>query len=184
MSTPLPLDTRQARIARRLLETVGPASVGDLATELKLTDRMVRYNLASVESVLAVHGLRLARRRGLGIWVEGSPNARGAVIAALDGTTGPAVLDPSDRRDRILLALLNASPDPLRSEALEELLGVSRPTIRRDMREAEAWLEQHRLHLRRMPGRGIAVVGSEVDVRGGLLALVLEVAPDRILQQP
>src|SRR5258708_20721225 len=75
MSTPLPLDTRQARIARHLLETVGPASVDDLATELKLTDRMVRYNLASVESVLDGHGLRLARRRGVGIWVEGSPTA-------------------------------------------------------------------------------------------------------------
>ena len=183
MSTPLPLDTRQARIARRLLETVGPASVDDLATELKLTDRMVRYNLASVESVLGGHGLRLARRRGVGIWVEGSPSARRDLLVALDETTGPAVLDPTDRRGRILLALLIASPDPVRSEALEDRLGVSRPTIRRDMREAETWLEQHRLHLRRMPGRGIAVAGSEIDLRGGLLALVLEIVPERVLQR-
>ena len=183
MSTPLPLDTRQARIARRLLETVGPASVDDLATELKLTDRMVRYNLGSVESVLDDHGLRLARRRGVGIWVEGSPAARRDLLVALDESTGPAVLDPADRRGRILLALLIASPEPVRSEALEERLGVSRPTIRRDMREAETWLEQHRLHLRRMPGRGIAVAGSEIDLRGGLLALVLEIVPERILQR-
>ena len=183
MSTPLPLDTRQARIARRLLETVGPASVDDLATELKLTDRMVRYNLGSVESVLDDHGLRLARRRGVGIWVEGSPTARRDLLVALDESTGPAVLDPADRRGRILLALLIASPEPVRSEALEERLGVSRPTIRRDMREAETWLEQHRLHLRRMPGRGIAVAGSEIDLRGGLLALVLEIVPDQVLQR-
>ena len=183
MSTPLLLDTRQARIARRLLETVGPASVDDLATELKLTDRMVRYNLASVESVLEGHGLRLARRRGVGIWVEGSPNARNELLIVLDRSTGPAVLDPTDRRGRILLALLIASPDPVRSEAIEDRLGVSRPTIRRDMREAESWLEQHRLHLRRMPGRGIAVVGSEVDLRGGLLALVLEIVPQPALER-
>ena len=107
MTTPLPLDTRQARIARRLLETIGPASVDDLATELKLTDRMVRYNLASVDSVLAEHGLRLARRRGVGIWVEGSPAARQGLLDALDRSTGPAVLDPTDRRGRILLALLD-----------------------------------------------------------------------------
>jgi mannitol operon transcriptional antiterminator len=183
MTASLPLDTRQARIARRLLETIGPASVDDLATELKLTDRMVRYNLASVESVLAGHGLRLARRRGVGIWVEGSPTARHDLLTVLDGSSGPAVLDPAERRGRILLALLIASPDPVRSEALEERLGVSRPTIRRDMREAESWLEQHRLHLRRMPGRGIAVVGSEVDLRGGLLALVLEIVPQPALER-
>ena len=183
MPTPLPLDTRQARIARRLLETDGPASVDDLATELKLTDRMVRYNLASVESVLVDHGLRLSRRRGLGIWVEGPPVARSSLLAAIDDAPGPAVLDPADRRGRILLALLRAAPEPIRSEALEEQLGVSRPTIRRDMREAESWLELHRLHLRRMPGRGIVVVGGEVDLRGGLVALVLEIAPDRALQR-
>jgi mannitol operon transcriptional antiterminator len=182
MTTALPLDTRQARIARRLLETVGPASVDALATELNLTDRMVRYNLSSVDSVLAEHGLRLARQSGIGIWIEGSPAAREALLATLDRSTGPAVLDPSDRRGRILLALLVASPDPNRSEALEERLGVSRPTIRRDMREAESWLEQHRLHLRRMPGKGIAVAGSEIDLRGGILALLLEIVPIRVLQ--
>jgi transcriptional antiterminator len=181
MST-LPLDTRQLGIARRLLETNGPASVDDLATELKLTDRMVRYNLASVESALADHGLKLARRRGVGIWVEGSRSDREALLAALDSSTGPAVLDPTDRRGRTLLALLIASPEAIRSEALEDRLGVSRPTIRRDMREAESWLEQHRLHLRRMPGRGIKVVGSEIDVRSGLLALVLEIVPARALE--
>jgi transcriptional antiterminator len=183
MSTPLPLDSRQSRIARRLLETIGPASVDDLADELKLTDRMVRYNLASVETVLVDHGLRLARRPGVGIWIEGPPPARADLLAALDRSTGPAVLDSADRRGRILLDLLIASPDPVRSEALEERLGVSRPTIRRDMREAEGWLEQHRLHLRRMPGRGIAVGGSEVDLRGGLLAIVLEIVPQQVLEQ-
>jgi hypothetical protein len=141
MPTALPLDSRQARIARRLLETIGPASVDDLATELKLTDRMVRYNLASVESVLAGHGLRLARRRGVGIWVEGTPSARRELLADLDGSAGPAVLDPTDRRGRILLALLIASPDPVRSEALEERLerardarGGCRPGSRRGIR--------------------------------------------------
>jgi len=181
MTTPLPLDSRQARITRRLLETVGPASVDALATELNLTDRMVRYNLASVDSVLAEHGLRLARQSGIGIWIEGSPAAREELLEALDRSAGPAVLDPTDRRGRILLALLVAAPDALRSEALEDRLGVSRPTIRRDMRGAEDWLEQHRLHLRRMPGKGIAVVGSEIDVRGGLLALLLEIVPVRVL---
>src|SRR6266481_6966104 len=89
----LPLDTRQLAIARRLLEADGPTSVDDLASELKLTDRMVRYNLASVESALADHGLKLSRRRGVGIWVEGSHAARVSLVAELDRSTGPAVLD-------------------------------------------------------------------------------------------
>jgi mannitol operon transcriptional antiterminator len=183
MTSTVPLDTRQARIARRLLETVGPTSVAELAAELKLTARMVRYNLDPVERMLAEHGLRLGRQSGVGVWIEGDHEARTGLLDALDRSTGPAVLDRADRHARILLALLLESPDPVRSEALEDRLGVSRPTIRRDMRDAETWLEHHRLHLRRMPGRGIAVAGSEIDVRGGLLALILEVVPQHVLQQ-
>jgi mannitol operon transcriptional antiterminator len=183
MATTLPLDTRQARIARQLLETVGATSVDDLAAELKLTDRMIRYNLESIEGLLATHGLRLARRRGVGIWIEGPPTARVDLLAVLDHAPGPSVLEPAERRARILLALLAASPDPIRSEALEDRLEVSRATIRRDMREVEGWLEGHRLHLRRIPGRGIAVAGSEVDLRGGLLALVLESVPPGTLER-
>lgn len=182
MSTALPLDTRQARVVRALLEIVGPTTVDELATELKLTDRMVRYSLAAIEGMLGDHGLRLGRRRGVGIWIEGSPAARVELRDALDAASGPSVLDPAERRGRILLGLLIAAPEPVPSEALEARLDVSRPTIRRDMREVEAWLEGHRLHLRRMPGRGIAVVGSEVDLRGGLFALALEIASPATLE--
>jgi transcriptional antiterminator len=34
-----------------------------------------------------------------------------------------------------------------------------------------------------MPGRGIAVAGSEVDLRGGLLALALEIVPQSVLDR-
>jgi transcriptional antiterminator len=177
----LPLDSRQASIARVLLDGTRAASVDELASELHLTDRMVRYNLPSIERYLASHGLHLVKRRGVGVWVEGDVSARRAVQAELDASPGPAVLDSDDRQSRVLLALLEAAPDPLRSESLEERLGVSRPTVRRDVRVAETWLEQHRLHLRRLPGVGLVVRGSEVDVRAAILALVLERVPAEVL---
>src|SRR5207249_7178653 len=127
-------------------------------------------------------GLRVQKRRGAGVWVEGDGPARHEVRAELDDAAGPAVLDPFDRQSRVVLALLEAAPDPLRSESLEAILGVSRPTVRRDVRAAEVWLEQHRLHLRRLPGVGLAVRGSEVDVRAALLSLVLERVPTNALE--
>ena len=175
--TALPLDSRQARIARILLDSRSVASVDQLASELQLTERMVRYGLPSIETYLAERGLHVMKRRGVGVWIEGDGSVRAAVRAELDTTHGPAVLDPLDRQSRVLLALLEAAPGAVRSETLEAQLDVSRPTVRRDVRIAEAWLEQHRLHLRRMPGVGLAVRGSEVDVRAALLALILERVP-------
>jgi mannitol operon transcriptional antiterminator len=179
--TALPLDSRQARIARVLLDGPAVMNVEQMAAELHLTNRVVRYNLASVEAHLAQHGLRLLKRRGLGVWVEGDEAQRAAVRAGLETRSGPDVLDVADRHSSILLGLLDAAPDPVRSEELEARLGVSGPTVRRDVRIAEAWLEQHRLHLRRQPGVGLSVRGSEVDVRAAMLALVLEHVPANAL---
>lgn len=179
--TVLPLDSRQARIARVLLDRPAVTNVEQLAAELHLTSRVVRYNLPSVEAHLGQQGLHVRKRRGLGVWVEGDEGVRAAARAGLDTSPGPDVLDVEDRHSSILLGLLDAAPDVVRSEALEVRLGVSRPTVRRDVRIAEGWLEQHRLHLRRQPGVGLSVRGSEVDVRAALLALVLERVPANAL---
>jgi mannitol operon transcriptional activator len=179
--TVLPLDTRQARIARRLLDGASPTSVEVLASELDLTPRVVRYNLPSVGAFLLAGGVRLVRRRGVGVWLEGEAAARRAVQESLDIAIGPPVVDATDRRARIVVGLLDAFPDPLRLETLENELAVSRPTVRRDVRAAEAWLEGHRLHLRRKPGVGVVVLGSETEIRGGLLAILLESVPAHAL---
>jgi len=173
----LPLDSRQVRIARLLLEQSDTTRLEQVASSLRLTDRVVRYNLPTVEAYLSGHGLTLVRRRGVGIWIDGDAGARAAVAADLASGVGPAVLDVEERQARVLLALLNAAPEALRSEDLETRLGVSRATIRRDVRVVEGWLEQHRLHLRRLPGVGLTVRGSEVEVRAALLALILEQIP-------
>jgi hypothetical protein len=52
MAVIVPLDSRQASITRLLLTETGPASVESIASDLKLTSRVVRYNLASIDTFL------------------------------------------------------------------------------------------------------------------------------------
>jgi mannitol operon transcriptional antiterminator len=177
MAVVVPLDSRQASITRRLLAEAGPATVEAIAGELKLTSRVVRYNLPSIETFLRPEGLRVMRRRGVGVWVSGDSERRRAILTSLGATEGPRVLDGDDRKLQVLAALLDASPQPVHIGDLEQVLGASRPTIRRDVRAAETWLEGHHLHLQRLPGVGIAVRGSEIDIRKGLLSLVLDAVP-------
>src|SRR5438270_2392437 len=180
----VPLDSRQASITRLLLTEARPSTVEAIASELKLTGRIVRYNLPSIDTYLRPEGLRVMRRRGVGVWVSGNDDRRRAILSTLGSVAGPRVLDGDDRKLQVLAALLDASPQPVHIADLEEALGASRPTVRRDVRAAEAWLEVHHLHLQRLPGVGIAVRGSEIDIRKGLLSLVLEAVPaEQLLSQ-
>jgi len=177
----VPLDSRQSRIARLLLTDDRPASMDAIASELHLTPRVIRYNLPLIETYLSPAGLRLVRRRGLGVWIDGDDSQRRTLLDRLEQASGIPVLDSDDRKLRTLARLLDAAPDAIHLADLEVELGASRPTARRDVRAAEAWLERHNLHLRRMPGVGVAVRGSEIDIRKGMLALVLEAVPAEAL---
>jgi transcriptional antiterminator len=184
VTTLVPLDSRQARIARHLLLSSEPESVEEIATALRLTTRVVRYNLPSIETYLRSGGLRVVRRRGLGVWVDGGHEARAALLAGLDGEAGPNVLNVADRKLQALATLLDRAPEPLHLADLAADLGASRPTVRRDAHAVEHWLEEHHLHLQHLPGVGLVVRGTEIDVRKALLALVLEaVPPDVLLRQ-
>src|SRR6266851_1108578 len=184
MAVVVPLDSRQASITRLLLTETKPATVDAIASELKLTSRVVRYNLPSIETFLRPEGLQVMRRRGVGVWVSGDSERRRAILTSLSTAAGPRVLDGDDRKLQVLAALLDAAPRPVHIGDLEGELGASRPTVRRDVRAAEAWLEGHHLHLQRLPGVGIAVRGTEIDIRKGLLSLVLEAVPaEHLLSQ-
>src|SRR5204863_7439947 len=151
MAVAVPLDSRQASITRLLLPETGPATVDAIATELKLTSRVVRYNLPSIETFLRPEGLHVMRRRGVGVWVSGDDGRRQAILTSLGTAAGPRVLGGDDRKLQVLAALLDASPRPVHISDFEGEPGASRPTVRRDVRAAETWLEGHHLHLQRRP---------------------------------
>ena len=181
MTVVLPLDSRQARITRLLLADRKPATLDAIAAQLKLTTRIVRYNLPDVESYLRSAGLEVVRRPGVGIWVSGDDDRRRQTLTGLDPATAPRVLAGEDRKLRALITLLDSSPLPIELSELEVELGASRPTVRRDVKATESWLEEHHLHLQRLPGVGVVVRGSELEVRKGLLALILESLPAEAL---
>lgn len=175
--TVVALDSRQVRITRLLLGDSKPATLETIAQQLNLTTRVVRYNLPPVESYLRDAGLAVERRRGVGIWVSGDVEGKQRVLTALHPSSASPNLAGEDRKLRTLVALLDVAPRAIALGDLETELGASRPTVRRDVRATEAWLEEHHLHLQRMPGVGVVVRGSEIEIRRALLALVLENMP-------
>src|SRR2546430_15780964 len=123
MAVVVPLDSRQASITRLLLTETGPATVEAIASELKLTSRVVRYNLPSIETFLRPEGLHVMRRRGVGVWVSGDSERRRAILTILGAAEGPRVLGGDDRKLQVPAAPLAASPPPIHIGQLGAELG-------------------------------------------------------------
>ena len=179
-----PLDSRVMRIVRWLISQDGPRSTSDLASDLVLTERAVRYRLSAAENYLESFGAALVRQRGTGLFVEISPEMKASILEDLeDRSTTPRVYAPDEREHLLLDALLWNHPDTIALDRLNEDLEVSKTSARRDLRRCEPWLDRVGLPLVRKSGKGIALLGSEQRVRRALVQLFLEAVPADVLDE-
>ncbi len=179
-----PLDSRVTRIVRWLIGQDEARSTSDLAVDLVLTERAIRYRLATAENYFDTFGATLVRQRGKGLFVEADEQTRAAILEDLDQrSTTPRVYAPEEREHLLLDALLWNYPGPIALDQLHEDLEVSKTSARRDLQRCEPWLERMGLPLVRKSGKGLTLVGSEQKVRRALVQLFLESIPADVLDE-
>ncbi len=184
---PINLTSRQVRTVEWLLKHEGSQRIAEMAGELRLTPRMVRSDLDGIERFLNRYSVSLERKRGVGVWLEGDPEAIEGVrrsIASLEDGDAMRVYSPSDRLALALFELLAASPGSLTVEQVRRTLEVSVTSARRDIANAEEWLAARGLFLARQPGVGMKVVAPEAAVRRSLVKLLLETVPHNAIDKP
>ena len=177
-----PLDSRVIRILRWLLDQDRARSTADLASDLGLSQRVVRYRLPTVENYLRAWEVTLTSQRGTGLLLEASPEVRQAIVDDLvSRSEAPRVYAPEERITLLLAALLWAAPAITSLEEIHIEFEVSKTSARRDLQMVEPWLERNGLPLVRRPGKGISIVGAERRIRQVMVQLMLETVPEEVL---
>ena len=157
-----------------LLQSQTPLASAEIASQLDITPRMVRYSLRSIERWLQEKDIRLIRKPRFGILIDAPGRVKRDLIGELEQLTGYSLLlSPSERLHILVLCLL-MNDQPLLIKQLEPRLGVSRPTVLKDINKVENWLEEHNLSLIRRPGFGLKVVGGERDWREAVVCFLLD----------
>lgn len=175
------LNGRQRTIGAWLVAQERPVATEAIARALGLSPRVVRYNLEWLAAVVERLGGSLQRRRGVGVWIEAPDTVREGLRELFEPGTLTAPLTPAARRSAALLHLLVSAPDYTVLQALEDVMAVSRSSVRRDVQALEEWLMSRDLVVHRKPGTGVSVVGPESLIRRALHRLVLESVPRDLL---
>ena len=131
-----------------------PLTTNKLAELLHVSVRTVHYDLDTLSEELEARGQKLCRKARKGVWLEGSLEER--------TSAGSLALSPKERRDCIILALL----ERVRSiDELAEELDISRNTMLLDLKNVQETLERRGLVYDSKRGAGIWAHGREQDVR-------------------
>lgn len=164
---------RMQQIISILLETEQPVSVQSLADRMGLSKRTVQRELEYLSRPLKKQGILFCSKTGVGVWLEGSQEARRALSQLINAENGLDSSDREDRRKRLLLEILK-DKTLKKLYYYSDMFGVSKATVSSDLEMLEGWLADFQLKIVRTPGLGVSIEGSEQNFRRALRAFADE----------
>lgn len=160
------MEDRFYEIYKMLLD--GYQTAQTLSAKLGLSSKTIRNYIKELDELLSGHGAFVESKSGTGFKVVTEDQAlldHFIQEKGLDFSNKSNIPNTSKKRIRYLLQYLLGTNDYVRMDDLCSTLYISKNTLRNELKEVEALLNEHSLQLERRPKYGIRVVGTEFNSR-------------------
>jgi transcriptional antiterminator len=168
------LNSRQSAILKYLLAHPDPVSAETLGTTLGISARIVRHNLAFINSWLEQFQVNIQSKPNFGLLLACNEDTRKSILEKLSQNDSDRIFSLKDRGQILLYQVLSQAGDFSESRVRAKLK-ISRTTLTKDWDRVEHWLNQRDLFLTHRPRSGISVQGRENDIRHALITLLFEI---------
>ncbi len=173
---------RMRQIVLVLLDETKPLPVKQLADRIQISKRTVQRELEYIPRAVKRYGLVFGSKTGKGIWLDGSAEDKEALKQELKAEKTPDASDRSERQKRLTLEILK-DKSLKKLYYYSDMFGVSEATISTDLEAVKGWFHDCRLEIRRKPGYGIFIEGSERDFRRALRQFIDENIHTEIIKE-
>lgn len=168
------MNSRTFEILNILLYQDCPITINQLAGKLGVSNKTIRNDLDKLEDYLKKANIRLVRKPGVGVSVEGSErNIRLAREMCQNKKKVYIVPYSPEMRRRYILKCLLFNTKRYRTKDFARNLFVSTKTIYKDLIEVEKWLEKHNLRLERQQTY-LTIDGDEGEFRKTITHFIKE----------
>ena len=168
------LDTRSRDVLMVLLQNQAPIAIKQIASQLGITPRMMRASLNTIQTWLEERDTELIRKQNYGIQIRTTPDKIVQLIKELSSQKEYYLyLSPGERIAVLNLMLLRGADQPLMPEEIEPVLGISRPTLFKDVEKVKKWLGRFSLTLTFKSNAGFQIQGSEANWREAMVHLYI-----------
>ncbi|MCR4632527.1 MAG: transcription antiterminator [Erysipelotrichaceae bacterium] len=165
-------NNRSSRIISILLDEDRFITIDQIAKKLKVSNKTVRNDLQTVEEKINEENLKLLKKTGAGIMIQGSEDVKLHLRDSLSHQTERFSYSKEDRMNYLGLKLLY--DQELRIFETAEELYVSRASIHKDLNDLEQDFKKRKLKLIRQHNRAVSLEGSEKNIRKAMDELLLE----------
>lgn len=158
------ITSRLKQILLFLLKEEKPIPVQRLADAAGVSKRTVQRELSYLPAEMKQYHLTFQSKTGRGIWIEGSEEDKKQFRQYLMNSDSDGFMDKEERRRRLILELLK-DKEPRKLYYFSNQFQVSEATVSNDLEAVEGWFAQYNLKIRRRPGYGICMEGTERNCR-------------------
>ncbi len=159
------LTLRQRQVIEDLLNQTTPISAKDLAKKFNISVRTVRYDLDAVKDWLKSQSVSLMKKPKVGIWIELPKDVKETIKCKIQSDEPVyKVLSKNERHYHILLELFK-TVTPITTNFLSNVLGVSKTTIMKDLKEIKEELKKYDIALKSKQNVGYMIAGNEKSIR-------------------
>ena len=138
------MSTRTKEIIQIIILEHGYITMKKIADKMKISERTVYRNMNEISDVLAEYDLTLETVSKKGVKIVGSGKNREELKLYLEAEVYTQVVEPKERRNRILFELIH-SENYIKAEALAIDLKTSLPTIRNDLKKISELCESYQI---------------------------------------
>ncbi|MDY2814457.1 MAG: BglG family transcription antiterminator [Dorea sp.] len=164
---------RMKQILQVLLREKEAISVKTLAEQVGVSKRTIQRELESIDYYLKPYKIKFLSKTGVGVWLEGEEIQWERLLSDIGQGESYDAGNREERRKRLILEIL-------KEKGLKKLFyyssqfQVSEATISTDLEAIEEWLNRYDLVIKRRPGSGTFIQGSEESYRKAIRAFVNE----------
>ncbi len=182
MAVAMKILSRAKQILKILLTEEEAIPVKSLADKIGVSKRTTQRELEYINSYLKGYDIKYFSKTGVGIWLEGTREEKNRLLSFLCREESPDVPNKEERRKRLILEIL-------KEKGLKKLFyyssqfGVSEATISTDLEAAGEWLKNFGLDIKRKPGSGVYVEGTEENYRKAIGAFINANLDTRMLRE-
>jgi len=168
------LNARCREILRKIVILNNNVSVGELSNEFNVSNRMIRYDIDSINEFLRSSNItEIEKKPNSPLKVLLDSKERALLINLLNNMNAVDYILSSNERIGIILYDLLSSYKMCTYSRLQEKFFVSKGTIVSDLRKVKLWLSNYNIKIIKYSNKGISIEGEERSIRIALRELLI-----------
>lgn len=166
---------RQIELLIKLVNSTAPNTYQQLADYFHVSRRTIRYDIENIDAFLSVNGFdELEKKTNLGVYIS-DRSKRNDILSKIESkrNSHEYVISAYERKKKIAFELLMCEGF-IRISDLEQLVDVSRSTVKSDLKLVKSWLLEVDVAVESIANHGVRICGDENKIRFAIVQLLYD----------